>query len=102
MGKFTSLGLLDATDHGKCSKCKMQKKKGCCGEKKLVAKVNKDQSSQQLLVNSLKAPVAVVHNYYPDYSLGYVVQRTILHHNINAPPCWQQTPLYIANSVFRI
>jgi hypothetical protein len=102
MGKFIGWDFDYASKNG-CSECGMQTKpdKGCCDNKQIQVKVDKDQQVVYKSISFGSVHFAIVlHSTIADDVL--VNANTILHPSIHAPPLISNTAIYLLNCNFRI
>jgi hypothetical protein len=86
-----------------CRNCGMKTKsdKGCCDNKQIQAKVDKDQQASYNNV-SFATDHFVVLPVYLNADDVLVNAKTIVHPSIHAPPLINHTPVYLFNCNFRI
>lgn len=86
-----------------CSKCGMQTKpdKGCCDNKQIHSKVDKDQQAAYNNISFANDHFAVV-AYNTNDDDVIINSTTITHHSVHAPPLIKHNPTYLFNCNFRI
>ena len=102
MGKLTGWDF-DYTSKGDCYNCGMQTRpdKGCCDNKQIHSKVDKDQQAAYNNISFANDNFAIV----PHYTIAddvFINRNTITHHSIHAPPLINDNPTYLLNCNFRI
>ena len=101
MGRLIDLDF-DYASKKDCSNCGMpvKDKKGCCNNKQIQVKVDKDQEATYNNISLAKGLVSIVPSYatIDDVILN---SKTITHPSIHAPPLIQNKP-YLLNCNFRI
>ena len=102
MGKLIGWDI-DYTSKNDCRNCSMQTKpaKGCCDNKQIQAKVDKDQQVAYNNISLANDHFAIV----PVYTIvdDVLLQvRAVSHPSIHAPPLIRNTPSYLFNCNFRI
>jgi hypothetical protein len=111
MGKLVSWGLIDK-DSKNCLTCGMSKKSsqtgyltakmGCCEDKQLQVKTEKDQKLVQSESQDLKfLPEGTSGNFQTSLDF-YVFSITMGYPNANAPPQIGKVPVFLLNRNFRI
>jgi len=102
MGKLIGWDF-DLATKNDCRNCGMptKEKKGCCDNKQLQAKVDKDQQAAYNSISLSNDHVAIV----PVYTIIddiLVPANSIAHPSIHAPPLINNSPAYLLNCNFRI
>ena len=102
MGKLIGWDF-EYTSKNDCRNCNIKTKpaKGCCDNKQLQAKVDKDQQAAYNNILFTNNHFAIV----PSYTIiedGVINGITIVHPSIHAPPLISETPAYLLNCNFRI
>ena len=102
MGKLIGLDFAYASKND-CSNCGMplKDKKGCCNNKQLQAKVDKDQQAAYNNISFANDHFAII-AHYTVADAAKINSTTITHHSTHAPPLIQNSPTYLLNCNFRI
>ena len=80
----------------------MKKKNRCCGDKKVLINVDRDQKKLETSTSPIQPPVDIINRTYLDYTFTYSSQNIKELPKNNAPPPKSHVPYYILNRVFRI
>ena len=102
MGKLIGWDF-EYTSKNDCRNCGMKTKpaKGCCDNKQIQAKVDKDQQAAYNNILLASDHFAII----PAYTIiedVLVNAKSIVHPSIHAPPPLSDTPSYLLNCNFRI
>jgi len=102
MGKLIGLDF-DYVSKKDCGNCGMptKDKKGCCNNKQIQSKVDKDQQAVYNNISFSNEHFAIV----PHYTIadGVIINSAIItYHSIHPPPLIQHSPTYLLNCNFRI
>ena len=102
MGKFVSLNFMDSKSCPKCGECEMKMKKGCCDEKEIVIKTEKQYNTIQSFLNLYKSATYLTPFSSQDVLAGSITHITISHLPSDALRRTCKLPLFIRNNIFRI
>lgn len=102
MGKLIGWEF-DYTSKHNCSNCGMpvKDKKGCCDNKQIQSKIDKDQ---QASFNNISLATDLV-STAPVYAVvddAVIILKAAAHTSIHAPPLINRNPAYLLNRNFRI
>ena len=102
MGKLIGWDI-DYTSKHECRQCGMRTKpaKGCCDNKQLQAKVDKEQQAVYYNISFLTEQVAIV-PLIPNTDEVLSNATIITNPAIHGPPLIDHTPIYLSNCNFRI
>ena len=102
MGRFIGMDF-KLTSEKDCSNCGMpvKDKKGCCNNKQIQVKVDKDQQATQNNISLTKDQITIVstHTVIGEVLLNF---QTIEHPSVHGPPFVKHTATYLLNCNFRI
>ena len=102
MGELISWSLNTQKENGKCSKCDMKCKQGCCEEKSQVVKIDKDQKLAKASFEFSKLIFQVEPTIYQKWQ-ALIISITVFDFpKANAPPDNGKVPLFVRNSAFLI
>jgi hypothetical protein len=102
MGKLIGWDF-DYSAKNDCSKCGMQTKpdKGCCDNKQIQSKVDKDQQAVYNSISLTNDHLAIA-AHYTILDDVIIHSKTITHYSIHAPPLIRSNPICILNCTFRV
>ena len=102
MGELISWTLNTNEKDGKCSKCGMKCKKGCCEEKSQVVKIDKDQKLAKATFEFSKSNFQVGLTLYQQEQASIISFSIVDFHRANPPPSKGKVSLFVRNSAFLI
>ena len=101
MGKETSVEFYSKEDDGKCGRCGMKDKKGCCSDEHKFYKLADSHKNVSNDINLNNVVVAIVTTFVlPDYYLSAQLSSAAIKNY--SPPDYARPSYCIMNSVFRI
>lgn len=103
MGKMVAWGLWRTQDKDACVTCNMDKKKGCCEDKKQRVKIESNHNLQSLAFYHFKAIADLPQHNWTALTVIKHVSPIIINFPItNSPPGLNKTAIHISNCVFLI
>jgi hypothetical protein len=101
MGKEISIEFYSQKGDGKCDKCGMKDKKGCCGDEHKFYKLADSHKNVSNDINLSNIVVAILTTYgLPYYYLPAQLSSAAI--NNYSPPDYARPSYCVMNSVFRI
>jgi hypothetical protein len=102
MGRLIGLDF-DNSSKNDCSNCGMpiKDKKGCCNNKPIQVKVDRDQQATYNNISLANDHIAIVPSYKIIDDI-IISLKNIAHPLIHAPPLIENKPTYLLNCNFRI
>ena len=101
MGKETGVEFYGNDDHGKCDKCGMKDKKGCCGEEHKFYKLSDSHKSVSNDIKYTTPAVTVITSLY-FYTTYFPVAISTTAASNYSPPDYARPSYCILNSIFRL
>jgi len=102
MGKMVAWGLWRTQDKDACAACNMDKKKGCCEDKKQSVKIESKYNFQPATFHFSKVWIDLPQYDWTNYTLITHSHQIINYPLSNSPPGTDKIPIYISNCVYRV
>jgi hypothetical protein len=102
MGKMVAWGLWRTQDKDACGTCNMDKKKGCCEDKKQSVKIESKHNFQSATFDLSKVLIDLPEQYGINHTQTVYRPAIISYPQTNSPPGTNKTPIYINNCAYRI